>query len=100
MLSLVIPRGRKAVVTLNECLSEYLATEIMDEEDGWYAWIVLPLVADLTVPRRKCKKCRTVRAASKATAITRLPEIAIIHLQRTIYRAQGVADKDTRAVEL
>lgn len=63
-LSLPIP-SKKAAVTLEDCVNEFVKPEAMSGDDSWF-----------------CTKCKTKRNASKKLTISRLPDVLVIHFKR------------------
>lgn len=63
-LSLPIP-AKQGVVTLEDCVNEFVKTEDMKGDDTWF-----------------CPKCQTQREASKKLSISKLPDVLIIHFKR------------------
>ncbi|KAI8375932.1 uncharacterized protein BYT42DRAFT_499011 [Radiomyces spectabilis] len=55
----------KKVVTLSDCLDEFMKEEQLGQEDLWY-----------------CPRCRQHQRASKKFDLWRLPEIMVVHLKR------------------
>ncbi|BGP39766.1 ubiquitin-specific protease doa4 [Rhodotorula kratochvilovae] len=64
-LSIPTPRTPRSVVTLSECIDEFLREEILQGENAW-----------------NCPSCRTLRSTSKRFSVARLPQTLIIHLKR------------------
>ncbi|KAJ1666474.1 hypothetical protein EV178_002261 [Coemansia sp. RSA 1646] len=52
-------------VTLDECLSEFMRSEKLGEDDPWY-----------------CSKCKEHQQATKKFDLWRVPEILVVHLKR------------------
>ena len=69
ILSLPIPeklgRGSNQTVTLNDCLEEFITTELLDEDNKWH-----------------CPRCKKLTKSTKRIAITRLPQILILNFKR------------------
>ncbi|CCG82871.1 putative Ubiquitin C-terminal hydrolase [Taphrina deformans PYCC 5710] len=63
-LSLPIP-AKQGVVTLKDCVNEFVKTEDMKGDDAWF-----------------CPKCQAQREASKKLSISKLPDVLIIHFKR------------------
>ncbi|ODV88872.1 hypothetical protein CANCADRAFT_32326 [Tortispora caseinolytica NRRL Y-17796] len=66
-LSVPVPArsSRLREVSLESCFDQFVAKEILDQDDGW-----------------NCPRCKTKRTASKKLTISRLPNVLIVHLKR------------------
>lgn len=64
ILSLPIPQ-RMSKLTLDDCLKEFLKTELLDEDNKWH-----------------CPHCKRFTRLTKKLSITRLPQVLIIHFKR------------------
>ncbi|GAA6051364.1 hypothetical protein JCM3770_004503 [Rhodotorula araucariae] len=64
-LSIPTPRAPGLVVTLSQCIDEFLREEILHGDNAW-----------------NCPSCHTLRSTSKRFSIARLPQTLIIHLKR------------------
>lgn len=67
ILSLPIPQklNNSGKVLLEECLQEFVTTELLDDNNKWY-----------------CPKCKKFTRLTKKIAITRLPQVLIINFNR------------------
>ncbi|ODQ82743.1 hypothetical protein BABINDRAFT_21890, partial [Babjeviella inositovora NRRL Y-12698] len=66
ILSLPIPNETSSrAISLEQCLDEFCATEILDGDDKW-----------------NCVRCKSPQRSSKRLQITRLPNVIIIHFKR------------------
>lgn len=79
ILSLPIPQklGNPNVpVLLDECLKEFTATELLDDNNKWH-----------------CSSCKKFTKLTKKITITRLPEVLIIHFKRFKMIPSGYINK-------
>ncbi|KAI8091320.1 uncharacterized protein B0P05DRAFT_568711 [Gilbertella persicaria] len=69
-LSLPIPAQRTgpSSVSIYQCLDYFVQQEILEGDDAWH-----------------CPKCKTLRRASKALTLSKLPDVLLIHLKRFSY---------------
>lgn len=67
ILSLPIPEklNKLMKVSLDECLQEFVTTELLDDNNKWY-----------------CPNCKRFTKLTKKIAITRLPQVLIINFKR------------------
>lgn len=67
ILSLPIPEklNTSSDVTLDDCLQEFVQTELLDEQNKWH-----------------CPRCKKFTRLTKKITITRLPQVLIIHFKR------------------
>ncbi|ORY81514.1 hypothetical protein BCR37DRAFT_380414 [Protomyces lactucae-debilis] len=63
--SLSLPIPKQPHLSLTSCLDEFVKSESMDGEDSWH-----------------CAKCKTLRKATKRLAISKLPDVLLIHFKR------------------
>ncbi|KAJ3355603.1 ubiquitin-specific protease doa4 [Allomyces javanicus] len=68
-MALPLPSGSpRDVFSLEQCLHEYLRTEILEGDDAW-----------------RCPQCQAFVAAEKSTQVTRWPEVLLLSLKRFSY---------------
>lgn len=74
ILSLPIPEklNKLMKVSLDECLQEFVTTELLDDNNKWY-----------------CPNCKKFTKLTKKIAITRLPQVLIINFKRFKMTASG-----------
>lgn len=67
ILSLPIPEklGSNTTITLDDCLKEFVNTELLDNNNKWH-----------------CPRCKKFTKLTKKISITRLPQVLIIHFKR------------------
>ncbi|KAL6450894.1 LOW QUALITY PROTEIN: DOA4 Ubiquitin carboxyl-terminal hydrolase 4 [Candida maltosa Xu316] len=78
ILSLPIPQklNLSEKVTLQECLREFVATELLDDDNKWY-----------------CPQCEKFTRSTKTIAITRLPQVLIVNFNRFKMTSTGGFNK-------
>lgn len=67
ILSLPIPEklNNTSDVTLDDCLQEFVQTELLDDQNKWH-----------------CPRCKKFTRLTKKITITRLPQVLIVHFKR------------------
>jgi ubiquitin C-terminal hydrolase len=63
--SLSLPIPKQPNLSLRTCLDEFVKSESMEGEDSWH-----------------CAKCKSLRKATKRLAISKLPDVLLIHFKR------------------
>lgn len=78
ILSLPIPQklNNAGKVLLNECLQEFVTTELLDDNNKWY-----------------CPRCKRFTKLTKKIAITRLPQVLIVNFNRFKMTSTGGFNK-------
>ncbi|KAK6454777.1 uncharacterized protein RJT20DRAFT_129362 [Scheffersomyces xylosifermentans] len=80
ILSLPIPEklgySSSQSVSLNDCLQEFTATELLDDNNKWH-----------------CPRCKKFTKSTKKITITRLPQVLIIHFKRFRMTPTGYFNK-------
>ncbi|KAI5962298.1 DOA4 [Candida pseudojiufengensis] len=75
---LSVPVPNKEKVTLQDCINEFLTTELLDDNDKWF-----------------CPNCKTHRKSTKKIAITRLPQVLIINFKRFKMQSTSIKKLET-----
>ncbi|KAK6462309.1 hypothetical protein DFJ63DRAFT_305946 [Scheffersomyces coipomensis] len=78
ILSLPIPEklGSTSNISLDDCLKEFVTTELLDENNKWH-----------------CPNCKKFTRSTKKISITRLPQVLIIHFKRFKVSPTGYFNK-------
>ncbi|KAI5954277.1 DOA4 [Candida jiufengensis] len=75
---LSIPVPNKEKVNLQNCIDEFLTTELLDDNNKWF-----------------CPECKTHRKSTKKIEITRLPQVLIINFKRFKIQLNSIKKLET-----
>jgi ubiquitin carboxyl-terminal hydrolase 8 len=77
-LSLPLPSGRTAKISLEQCLDAFVKDEVLEKSEAW-----------------NCPNCKTLRKAIKKLSLSRLPPVLMIHLKRFSFKGPFTDKLDT-----